>query len=404
MVQLEGMDLDVQLKLPSVEGLHNWRLVERFERCLKALARSAAVHPSFSDPQRHLAMVEYLSLFLFGLFNPCVRTMRGLCEVSHLERVQEEICGRGVSLGSFSEAQHLVDPQFLEAVFRELSQELQRQPQVGQAARLGQWQWLARDGSLFAALPRMHWALYGAGKAGAANHAVRLHLSLNILEDKPEIAAIRPGQVCERKIWREHWRPGQAYVGDRLFGQDYRVFGQLEALGSVYVLRIREQQAKIQVEEELPLTPEDRQAGVLRQAWGRLGCRQRYQSVRLRLVWIQTRENNLVILATNLTPEQLPAHLVWLLYKCRWKVELFFRWIKCILGCRHWLAESSKGTAIQIYLALIAALLLQLQFGCRPNKRMMELIQLHQLGIATDQELQTGLRRQLTRIKKRKNA
>ena len=124
--------------------------------------------------------------------------------------------------------------------------------------------------------------------------------------------------------------------------------------------------------------------------------------MRLRLVWVRTRENNLVILATNLKPEELSAALVWQLYKNRWKVELFFRWIKCILGCRHWLAESPNGAAIQIYLALIAALLLQLQFGRRPNKRMMELIQLHQLGIATDLELEAGLQRELARIEKRK--
>jgi len=39
-------------------------------------------------------------------------------------------------------------------------------------------------------------------------------------------------------------------------------------------------------------------------------------------------------------------------------VELFFRWLKCILGQRHWLAESPRGVTIQLYLALIAALLL----------------------------------------------
>jgi IS4 transposase len=122
----------------------------------------------------------------------------------------------------------------------------------------------------------------------------------------------------------------------------------------------------------------------------------------VRLVWVKTRENNVLILATNLPPEKLSAALVWLVYKSRWKVELFFRWIKCILGCRHWLAESANGCAIQLYLALIAALLLQLHFGRRPNKRMMELIEFHQLGIATDHELQVGLERQLQRMEQRK--
>jgi len=378
----------------STADLQNWRFVAQFQDELKVVLRNRPLTGSFADPERLLGMIDYLSLFLFGLFNPCVRTMRGLCQASRLERVQQEVCQRPVSLGSFSEAQHLLDRPFLEQVFGRLSQAVPHHPQD---ARLGQWEWLARDGSLFAALPRMEWALYGAGAVGAPNRAVRLHLSLNILEDKPQVAALRPGKICERKVWRSQWQPGQAYVGDRYFGEDYKAFGELQALGCSHVIRLLDQ-AIVNVEEELPLSAEDRAAHVERQAWVTLGGQKRYRSVRVRLVWVRTREGNLVILATNLSPEQLPAHLVWLLYKQRWKVELFFRWIKCILGCRHWLAESPAGTAIQIYLALIAALLLQLAFGRRPNKRMMELIQLHQMGIATAQELAEGLRREQDRI------
>jgi IS4 transposase len=44
----------------------------------------------------------------------------------------------------------------------------------------------------------------------------------------------------------------------------------------------------------------------------------------------------------------LSAALVSQLYRQRWKIELFFRWVKCILGCGHWLAESERGVTIQI--------------------------------------------------------
>lgn len=377
--------------------LHNWRLIQAFEDCLAEVLDREKLGASFSHPRRRLSFENYLSLFLFGLFNPVVRTMRGLCQASHLERVQYEVCRRPVSLGSFSEAQGVLDPQLLEQVFGELSEQLPTRPRD---ARLGHWRWLARDGSLFAALPRMAWALYGAGKAGAPNHAVKLHLSLNVLDDKPEVAAVRPGQQCERKVWREQWKRGDAYVGDRAFGQEYGLLGRLQRAGCAYVLRLREQQAIINVLEELPLTPADRQAGVQRQAWAYLGCNERYRSVRVRVVWIQTQENAPLILVTNLSPEELPAELVSLLYRARWKIELFFRWVKCILGARHWLAESPSGVAIQIYLALIAALLLQLHTGRKPNKRMMELVQLHQMGWATDAELKAGLERERQRREK----
>ena len=173
---------------PAAEGglseqeLHHWRLVEDFREVLEQEFAGQALHRSFSDERRRLALSHYLSLFLFGLFNPVVKTMRALCQASRLERVQQEFCERAVSLGSFSETQHLVELSLLERVFEEFGRRL---PQLPRDARLGQWQWLARDGTLFAALPRMAWALYGAGKPGAPNKAVRFHLSLDVLDDKP---------------------------------------------------------------------------------------------------------------------------------------------------------------------------------------------------------------------------
>jgi len=56
--------------------------------------------------------------------------------------------------------------------------------------------------------------------------------------------------------------------------------------------------------------------------------------------------------------------------------------MKSILGCRQLMAESPKGVAIQIYCALIAALMLQLLTGKRPGKRAMELIRMYMMGYA----------------------
>jgi len=179
--------------------------------------------------------------------------------------------------------------------------------------------------------------------------------------------------------------------------------GQLQAKGCAHVLRLREP-ATINIEEELPISKSDEQAGVLRQAWVRLGSHKRYRSVRVRVVWVRTAEGNILLLATNLTPEQLSAELIWLLYKKRWRVELFFRWIKCILKCEHWLAESSAGASIQMYLALIAALLLQLYIGRRPAKRIMELLQLHQMGYVTEPELEERLQKERERLLEKSKA
>ena len=90
--------------------------MEDFQARLAQAAQGAPLHPTWSDPQRSLQHTDYLSLFLFGLLNPVVRAMRGLCSASHLKRVQADICSRSVSLGSFSEAQAVLDPALLAEV------------------------------------------------------------------------------------------------------------------------------------------------------------------------------------------------------------------------------------------------------------------------------------------------
>jgi hypothetical protein len=384
--------------------LSRWRLIEAFESRLAAAAagRPQPMHSSWSDPQRLLGYTDYLSLFLFGLFNPVVRTMRGLCAASALRRVQREICRRPVSLGSFSEAQALLDPALLAAVFTDLSLELvgraraARGPRAAGEAR----RWLIQDSSLFEALPRMYWALWR--RQGRAQAQVRLHLSLDMAQDSPARVTVTPGKACERATWRAHWQRGDGYVGDRYYGEDYQMFGELDEAGVAFVVRLRDE-AVIHVHEELPVSEREREAGVIRTARVELGSKTRYRSIRLRAVWVHT-PREVIVLVSNLAVEELSAGEVALLYKQRWQIELFFRWIKCVLGCRHWLAESPAGTSIQLYLALIAALLLQLYCGERPNRRQFELIQFYLLGVASLDELWAGLERERQRLARRKKS
>jgi hypothetical protein len=243
---------------------------------------------------------------------------------------------------------------------------------------------IAQDGSLWSALPRMAWAEYGVGCKGQAK-GVRLHLRFNILKDSPEDALVTHGNSCETQALRQMLLPGQTNVADRYYGKDYRLFGEIDRARAFFVFRISDS-AVIHTEQELALSPAERAAGILRHAWVYLGATEKLRTIRLRLVEIQ-RDGQHLLLITNHTVECVSAELVSLIYRRRWSVELFFRWIKCILGCRHFFAESPEGAAIQIYLALIAALMLQLFTGSRPNKRVMEFLQLYMMGWATAQEV-----------------
>ena len=116
----------------------------------------------------------------------------------------------------------------------------------------------------------------------------------------------------------------------------------------------------------------------------------------MRLVTVEVDGHTLQIV----TDLEIEAELIALIYRYRWQVELFFKWLKCILGCRHLLAESSSGVSIQVYCALIGALMLQMLTGRRPSKREMELIQFYMVGMMESDELMALLALERDRIQR----
>ena len=78
-----------------------------------------------------------------------------------------------------------------------------------------------------------------------------------------------------------------------------------------------------------------------------------------------------MVLVTNRL--DLDADLVALAYRSRWAVELFCRWVKCVLGCRHLLSQTATGVRMQVDVALIASRLIRLWVGRAPTKRTYEM-------------------------------
>lgn len=355
--------------------LSNWKLLDAFRHRLVSV--SDRLHPENSklDPKRKLLEEDYFSLMLFGLLNPVLDSMRGLCAASKIERIQDEVCSRPVSLGSFSEAQSVFDPELLKEVFLELSGEVSGTWGDPRLAHLADKLKLI-DGTLIHALPRMHWALW----QDENNRAAKLHLKFNVLRQSACEALITTANTCERKALRSFAKRGEILVGDRYYGLDYGFFNELRETGISVVFRIRNN-PRMKILQELPLTEKDRAAGITWQAMVELG--DKWQGEPIRVVRVE-HEGQYILLATHL---ELEAELIALIYRYRWQIELFFKWLKCILGCRHLLAESPSGVAIQIYCALIAALMLQLLTGAKPGKRAMELIRFYIAGYIDLEEM-----------------
>lgn len=380
--------------------LGSWKLLGEFRRVLGKVAPAPRRRPA-GGPERLLAEDDYLAGFLFAQFNPVIDSMRGLCACSDFARVQQEVCGRHISLGSFSEAQGVFGSARLRKVFAGM---LHKSPGAiappGGTSRTRCLQLV--DSTVIAALPRMDWAEWR--HQGKTQRAVRLHLKFNVLRAEPGEVSITPGRTCERAAFKGMLRRGEFYVGDRNYGQDYRLLEQLEAKGCGYLIRLCEKAVQTLV-EDLPLSGQDRAAGVVSDQIVRLGYRQSKAQDPVRVVRIERDGlDEPVILVTNrLDPGTHSAALLADIYLGRWDIELFFRWFKCVLGRAdqwHWFAESPEGVAIQIYSALIAALLLARHAGKLPAKRQMEAIRFHAMGMVSDEELEKILAGALARKRK----
>lgn len=382
----------------SAEDLRSWELLAEFRAALEKLPGSTRPLNRKGGAKRLLSEDDYLCAFLFAQYNPVIDSMRGLCACSKLERVQREVTSRPISLGSFSEAQSVFGYERLEKLFTKLVEEnleLARSGvldnvKVPLALRLV-------DSSVFRAVARMGWAEWR--HQNTTQRAVRLHLKFNVFDQQPAGALVTEGRRCERKALAEMVSEGEFYVGDRYYGRDYQWLKELEQAGCSYIVRLCEN-ANISVIKQLPLTEADREAGVVFDQIVRLGARGCWHHGPVRVVRIEKADlDEPVILVTNQVEREIfSAALIAEIYRKRWAIELFFRWFKCVLGRAdqwHWFAESRSGVTIQIYTALIAALLLSRHLGRLPNKRCMEMLRFHAMGMVTQEELDAFLEQQV---------
>lgn len=339
---------------------------------------------------RQLFFDQYSTLMILYFFNPTVTSLSGVQQFTTLEKVQR-MCGvRPTSMGSLSEAARVFDPAALEPVIAELAARAGQLPEAMPAAKEAALAGLiAVDGSLLKALPRMAWALW----QDATHRAAKMHVAFSVFAHTPMAASVTSGNGSERDELRKLVQPGGFYVADRGYA-DYSMFRDFDEQGVRFLIRIQENSA-YEVAEERTLTKEDREAGVVEDLiLRRLGTEKHNSLLKrpLRLVKIEGSEPNHVwLLVTNAL--DLPAELIMLAYRFRWQIELFFRWLKCVLGCRHLLSHSQQGVTLQVYCAIIAALLIALWTGSKPNKRTYEMICHYLSGWATLDELENHLRK-----------
>jgi hypothetical protein len=350
---------------------------------------------------RKLHYDQYCLLVLLYLFNPVVTSLRALQQASELKKVQRKLGCARASLGSLSEATEVFEPGRLVEIIRELADQ---SPAVAKDPRLSSMRQrlIAVDGTLLAGLPQVTQAAWLNRRHP---DGWRLHAQFEILRGVPRRMDLTDGRnrgaSNEKTVLCQTLEPDCCYVTDRGYEQ-FSLFNAIVDCGSSYVCRVRGDH-HFEADETRTLSDEARRAGVLEDAVGRLGSPKskriehpRHAVRRIRVAVEphpkrtgaderRVAEPSVLLIATNLL--DVPAEIIALLYRYRWSVEIFFRFFKHVLGCRHLLSHDPVGIEIQTYCAIIACLLISLWTGRKPTLRTYEMICYYFSGLADEEEL-----------------
>jgi hypothetical protein len=188
------------------------------------------------------------------------------------------------------------------------------------------------------------WAPFRSTKA-----AIKLHTLLDLRGNIPSFIHISDGKLHDVNVL-DLLIPeaGAFYIMDR----GYIDFGRLHRLhtaGSFFVIRAK---SNLQVKRRYSL-PVDRSTGLICDQIVVLTgfySRQGYQTSLRRIRFNDPETGNRLVILTN--HFDLPALTVTDLYRCRWQIELFFKWIKQHLRIKSFFGTSENAVKSQIWIAV----------------------------------------------------
>ena len=349
---------------------------------------------------RILHMDQYVTLLLLYLFNPICTSLRSLQQASELKKVQRKLGVPRASLGSLSEAATVFDSEHMLAIIERLGQQL-RPIETHDKLKDLPGILTAVDGTLLQALPKIAWALWRDDR----HRAIKNHVHFEVLKGVPVHATITEANGNERDVLETHLQAGRIYVMDRGYAK-YRLFQQILSHDSSFVCRLNDNYVAEEIESR-PITPEAQTAGVVRDRLVILGCRFRRDDLNdpVRVIEVKCQphrkrqhtgrggpeQSQTLVIATNLL--DLPADVIALIFRHRWTIEIFFRFYKHILGCRHLLSHNRNGVELQTYAAIIACMLISLWTGRKPTLRTFEMLCWYFTGMASQDELLAHIKR-----------
>ena len=349
---------------------------------------------------RNLHMDQYASLILLYMFNPICTSLRSLQQVSELKKVQKFFGASRASLGSLSEASTVFDSKLLKNIIQELSTKLTNVSTIPGFNNSNDIL-TAVDGSLIEAVGKMAWALWRSDRNG-----IKVHCQYEILKGTPVSMEITDANASEKTVLAANLLPNRIYVIDRGYAK-YSLLEEITKAKSSFVCRIRDN-AVYKTIENKQLSDKATEGDIVFDKVVELGgetTETRLKNIRIVAVKCNPKlrpsrtggrggpkQGEILLIATDrfdLEPETIAV-----IYKHRWTIEIYFRFFKHVLGCRHLISHNKNGIEIQMYMAIISCMLISLWTGRKVTLRTYEMICWYFSGMADLEELQAHIDRQ----------
>jgi hypothetical protein len=350
----------------------------------------AGLRALYPHPNRVLFYDDVVVAYLLAFYNPALRGLRCI-EVPEFNQylTVESICR-----STLSDANALFDPQHLQGLINQLRQDLPNLHQIDSELDRLLERARAVDGSYFRVAADVQWALHQAKPDQKQMGQVRLDCQFCLKTGCPDgISIAGDDGISEGAAATALLGPMGEQQPDRIYLFDSGVvkFSYLREIISCdchFLCNLREH-ILFDQQRELPLDEAAKAAGVLSDRVGYLRSshasrgKDAAPAILLREVRVAYTDRHgkakQLRLLTDLI--DLPAHLIAELYKHRWEIELFFRWLKVHANFRHLTSHSKNGITLGFHIAIIGMLLMCLHTQSSLSKYSYNLLSMVAAGL-----------------------
>ena len=324
----------------------------------------------YPHPLRVLFYDDVVLAYVMAFFNPTLRGLRCIEDASQLPGINKYLSVESVCRSTLSDANQLFDYQHLQGLIQDLRGDLPNlHKQDSELAKLLEKS-RAMDGSYFRVAADVQWALHQAKPDKKMMGSVRLNCQFCCKTGCPDgLNVTGDDGISEGAAATQLLAPKENAESDLIYLFDSGVvkFSYLRAIldRECHFLCSLSKSVGFDAQRELPLDEAARAAGVVSDRVGYLTSshaprgKDAAPDVLMREVLINYIDRHgktkQLRLLTDLI--DLPARLIAELYKHRWEIELFFRWLKVTANFRHLTSHSKNGVTLGFHIAVIAMLL-----------------------------------------------